>query len=530
MLRASFAAILMSLVASHLGAAAALAATSDASGGPNIVVIMADDIGLGDIGSFHQTQSGSPPIAPTPNIDALASEGLWFTDAHSPTALCSPSRYAVMSGNNPFRSYAPWGVWRSFREPPFKQSDATLGTVARKGGCTTGFIGKWHLGGDFRSKQSERIYRGNDRGDSPIGVDARTWVGGGPQSWGFDYDFTLPCGVQGPFYVAFENAQWYPLGDDSQLIHLNDETALDKSFVSDKGFGTGDSNWDPTKINQLLAQKATHFIRDAAGGPGFFLCYWTPAVHIPHSPPERLDDELIAGQTPSRHLDMIRVLDWEVGQIVEALKESGEYEDTLLIFTSDNGGLDVASSRQAGHDASGGWRGHKNDPYEGGHRVPFIAVWPNVISGPEQCDALVSGTDVVATIAAARDVTLDDGQAVDSWNLLPLLKGDAGFEGREELLLQGGNRHEIIYRQGNWKLIIQSDAALTQWDPMALYDLENNPHELKDANLLEYPEHAGRVKAMLERCRELRGASEPPASPTQTSYLDDSRSNAAVLK
>ena len=482
-----------------IGPKAGLASTQ-----PNIVLIMADDIGLGDLGTHHWQRTGKEPLAPTPVIDELAREGLWFTDFHSPTALCSPSRYAFMCGNYNYRCFAPWGVWSSFRESPFTEHDATLGTVTKQAGYTTAFVGKWHLGGDFRTKDGKGIYRGMKGGEKPLNVDAREWIGGGPQQWGFDYDFTMPTGVQGPFYVAYENGKWYPLAEDSKLIHLNEKTAKNPAFVSDKGPGTGDSHWDATKVNTLLAGKAAGFIqRESSSGP-FFLCYWTSAVHVPHLPPKKLDALTIKGSTPSRHLDMIRVLDWEVEQIVAALKETGVYDNTLILFSSDNGGLDPGGSRKAGHLSSGPWRGKKNDPHEGGHRVPLIAVWPGVIEPGRQTDALVNGTDILATVAAVSGSKLDANQAQDSYSFLPLLKQETSFQPREEVFLQGGSYHQLIYRQGPWKLIIQSNHKLTKWEPTALFDLSSNPGELEEENLISQPEHASRVTAMLERYREIR--------------------------
>ena len=471
---------------------------------PNVVLIMADDVGLGDIGVQYRERTGQQPMAPTPNIDALAREGLWFTDAHSPTALCSPSRYAVMSGNYNYRSYAPWGVWGSFRESPFKKGDATLGTVARDAGYATGFIGKWHLGGDFYKKDSGEIYRGEDRGEAELGMDARRWIGGGPRDLGFEYDFTLPTGVQGPFYVAYENGEWFPLEEDSRLIHLNARTAKDPAFVAGKGPGTGDSAWDGTRINVLLARKASEFIRKRAGEPPFFLCYWSPAVHIPHTPPRVLDGEPVAGTTPTRHLDMNRVLDWEVKQIVEALKQTGAYDDTLIIFTSDNGGLSDPEAGKAGHLSNGGWRAYKNSPYEGGHRVPLITVWPGRIAPGTRADALVNGTDLLATLAAVVGADLKEDQGMDSWSFLSLLHGAGGFKGRSELLLQSGSDKELMYRRGPWKLIIQSDHKLTKFEPSALFNLAENPQEKETGNLLEHPDHQKRAAEMLSRYLEIR--------------------------
>ncbi|WOO39311.1 arylsulfatase [Rubellicoccus peritrichatus] len=478
---------------------------------PNIVVIMADDVGLGDIGFQHKERTGGQkPFAETPNIDALAEAGMWFTDAHSPTSLCSPTRYAVMSGNYNYRSYAPWGVWGSFRETPIKPEDATLGRVAQHAGYKTGFVGKWHLGGDFHKKSSKEFYRGNDRGETDLDVDATEWISGGPQDMGFDYDFTLPTGVQGPFYVAYENGKWHPLSENSKLINLNKNTAKDPFFVSDKGPGTGDSEWDATEMNVILAEKAANFIRSNADEP-FFLCYWSPAVHIPHTPPDSIDGKPIKGTTITRHLDMVRVLDLEVKEIVDALKETGEYDNTLIIFTSDNGGLWNSKNHENGHLSSGGWRGNKNAPHEGGQRVPFIAVWPGHIPAGSRSDALVNGTDILATIAAITGENLEDHQAMDSWNLLPAFRGSENFESREELMLQSGSRHELMFRQGPWKLIIDSNHHLTQMDPVALFNLETNPQEKESENLINNPEYKERAEAMFKRYMEIREGGERTA-------------------
>lgn len=470
----------------------------------NIVLIMADDVGLGDIGLQHRERTGKEPLAPTPTLDALAKAGLWMTDAHSPTALCSPSRYAVMTGKYNYRSHAPWGVWGTFKPTAIKPEDATLGRVAKQAGYTTGFIGKWHLGGDFYTKGTQETYRGKDRGDTELPVDASRWIANGPQDMGFDYDFTLPCGVQGPVYVAYENGRWYPLGVDSKLIHLNDKTARDPLFVADKGHGTGDSNWDAYSLNELLAEKAKDFIASSTGEKPFFLCYWTPAVHLPHTPTKKLDGQPIQGTTPSRHLDMVRVLDWEVKEIVQALKTSGAYDNTLILFTSDNGGLYDKPGQEAGHRSSGGWRGSKNLPYEGGHRVPLIAVWPDVIKPDSRSDALINGTDILATVAEIAGTSLGEKQALDAYSFLPLLKGDSEFKPRSQVMLQAGSKCEVMFREGDWKLIIQSNWALDKWEPIALFNLAENPKETEEQNLISHPEHQERAQAMSKRYREIR--------------------------
>ena len=477
-----------------------MAVSSTWAAQPNIVLIMADDLGLGDVGRHHLERTGKPPLAPTPAIDALADSGMWFSDAHSPTSLCSPSRYAVMTGNYNYRSYAPWGVWGSFRKTAIESHDATLGRVTQAAGYNTGFVGKWHLGGDFYTKGSTEIFRGKDRGDLPVNVDATTWIANGPSDMGFAYDFTLPCGVQGPVYVAYENGLWYKLAPDSELIHLTNKTAKNPLFVSDKGPGTGDSNWDPSTMNQILAEKAVSFInKQSEEASPFFLCYWSPAVHLPHTPADELDGEAIRGTTPSQHLDMVRVLDWEVEQMVHALKETGAYENTLILFTSDNGGLVDEKAKKVGHLSSGGWRGSKNHPYEGGHRVPFIAVWPGKIEADSQCQALVNGTDILATFAAIAGTKLKRDQAMDSFDLMPLFLGEKPSLPRNELMHQAGSKCELVYRVGDWKLIMQSDWQLSKMEPIALFNLSNNPREVEEQNFINHPEYSSRVKAMHQR-------------------------------
>ncbi|QDU90275.1 Arylsulfatase precursor [Pirellulimonas nuda] len=491
------------------------AAPTVMAGPPNVVFIMADDVGLGDIGYYHRQRTGKAPVAPTPNLDSLAAAGMRFSDAHSSTALCSPTRYCAMSGNLNYRSNAPWGVWGSFRPTPFTDTDATLGRIAQSAGLTTAFIGKWHLGGDFGRADGKGIYRGADRGDKPLGVDVSKMIAGGPPSTGFDYSYTLPCGIQGPLYVAYENGAWSPFAADSRIIHFSAKSAGDPAYVSDKGPGMGDSRWDPSRVGPMIAAKAAAFIENsAAEEKPFFLCYWTPAVHLPHLPPAQFDGRKVRGETPTRHLDMLIDLDQQVGKIVGALRGSDVLDNTLLIFSSDNGGLNDARGQAAGHDSSGGYRGFKNQPYEGGHRVPFFAVWPGKIEPGSRSDEPVAVHDVAATMAAAVGAPLGPQQAQDSYNLLPLLLGQAGFVGRDELLLQGGSQHEVIYRRGDWKLIVQSNRPATQWRPAALFNLAQSPLEAEGENLIDDPEQAARVKSMLQRYRQLRSSGERTAPPT----------------
>lgn len=480
---------------------------------PNIVFIMADDLGLGDVSHHVQQIQKKTPLVPTPAIDELAQSGMWFTDAHSSTSLCSPTRYCVMSGNMNYRSYAPWGVWGTFRENAIKPGQATLGTVARDAGYATGFIGKWHLGGDFLNRKTGELYRGDDHKNPDSPVDLAKMVGGGPVQLGFDYSFMLPCGVQGPIYMVYENNEWYPLGRDSKIVYLDETTAKDPKIVSDKGPGKGDSNWDTAGMGQRLSAKAVDFIHEKAGKEAFFLCYWSPTVHIPHCPPDEFDGVKIKGSTPTPHMDMIRDLDLQVARIIKALKDKGVYDNTLIVFTSDNGGLPNGASIDVGHNPNGGWRGHKNAPYEGGHRVPFIAVWKGKIVPGSVSDEAIINHDMLATMATLLKVKVPKDEAMDSLNLLPLLTGKCGFEPREYLMLQSGCYFETMLRDGDWKLIMASDYNSSKFEPVALFNLSKNPVEDETQNLVKHPEQQERVKAIHKKYLSIResGARTTPS-------------------
>ena len=481
----------------------------DAGERPNIVVIMADDLGLGDV-SFHvRTIQKQKPLVETPALDQLAAQSLWFTDGHSATALCAPTRYAVMSGNNNYRSYAPWGVWSTFGESAFKKGHATLGSVVRDAGYRTGFIGKWHLGGDFRVPGSEEIYRGRKDGDLTGNVDVTRMISGGPKDCGFDYDFTTPCGIQGPQYLLYENQVWSPIAADSKIVFLNKENAMDPRSISDKGPGLGDSNWDTRDLGQLLSAKAARFIEVAAASDEpFFLYYCSPMVHLPHCPPDEFDGKKIKGETPTRHLDMILDLDMQVKRMVDALKAAGEIENTLIVVTSDNGGLTDKAASKHGHYSNGGWNGNKNSPLEGGHRVPFFAVWPGRIT-PGITDELAVNQDLVATLAALVGTKIPEGQAMDSNNLLPLMTGEGTFRQREVFVQQAGSKNEVMIRKMPWKLIIQSNPKRTNFDPKGLFNLQDDPHE--DTNLLDQSQFRQIAKELLQEYLETVESGLPTA-------------------
>lgn len=444
---------------------------------PNVIVFLADDLGLGDVSYHVRNFQNKQPLVETPNIDRLASQGLWFTDGHSAAALCAPTRYAVMSGNNNYRSYAPGGLWSTFAESAFIPGEMTLGNVLRDAGYATGFFGKWHLGGDFNIPGSSEIYRGKKNGNIVDKVDLTRWVGGGPKYCGFDYDFTSPCGIQGPVYLFYENEKWYPLTEESEIIFLDESTAMNPKDLTSKGPGPGDSKWDCREVGKILSGKAVDFINAKAQGKDpFFMYYCSPMVHLPHIPPESFDGVKVKGQTPTLHLDMLIDLDMQVNRIVEALKANGLFENTLFLFSSDNGGLHDAEAQRLGYAPGGGWSGSKNHPLEGGHRIPTFAVWPDHIKVGTS-DELVCNIDFLATLAALVSTPIPEGQAQDSLNLLPLLTGKGEFEPREYFANQAGANNEVMFRRSPYKLIMQSDFKRSSYEPVAFYNLVEDPRE-----------------------------------------------------
>ncbi|MGJ8640983.1 MAG: sulfatase family protein [Opitutaceae bacterium] len=511
----------------------ALTSTIAVAAKPNIIVILADDVGSGDISFYRKQFMSGKPVIETKAIDSLAEGGMWFTDAHSSTALCAPTRYAIMSGKNNYRSFAPWGVWNSFYEGAIKKGDTTLGTVARDGGYSTGFIGKWHLGLNFEKLKGNGYYRGNDRSEQVANADMTEIAYGGPKDMGFDYGYALPTGIQGPLYLAYENEKWAPLDPDSKIIAYNTKNAKDPATVtqkdkdelevvgnltiSDKGPGMGDSHWDTSQIGEILARKASDFIDANSGDDPFFLYYCSPHAHRPHIPPVEMFGEKVYGTLPSRHLEIVKVLDLEVQHIIEALKRNGEYENTLILFSADNGGLTwkVPGTMESGHRPSGLYRGAKSAPHEGGHRVPFIAHWPAKIKAGQFSDELVITHDFMATVAKIAGTQLTDEESLDSTNILPILLGDKNYNSRDSLVMQAGASFEVMYRVGDWKLIIQSNHKLDKWEPIALFNLKSNTSENESKNLLNHPEYKSRAQKMYRDYMRIResGVRTAPINP-----------------
>jgi len=471
---------------------------------PNIVYILSDDIGYGDVGAYHRLLNGSDPIIPTPHLDRLSRNGMMFMDAHTPASLSAPTRYASLTGNYPFRGRQQWGVWLSYQQSNIRSHQQTVAHLMKDAGYRTAFFGKWHIGGDWYDKKGQVVNR--SWGDPEPDI-ARGYAQDGPTDQGFDYSCVLPAGIQHSPYAFFEDDQWMKLQDDSKIIHW-EEGRFGYSKINKAG--KGDSNWDSSRTGPQLADKAVHFIDDHQRRhprKPFMMYYCSQAVHVPHTPPEQFNDKEIRDITLSHHGDMIYELDQQVGAIVAKLKKEGILNNTLIIFTSDNGGLNVRATEQTGHDSSGGLHGSKGQIYEGGHRVPFIAQWGDgtpagsVIQPGSHSDQTICIQDWVATMYDLTGQPMQKDQALDSISLLPLLAGN--HQGKDPLRevsvyqASGGNKKDMAIRMGDWKLMLNGQEQASE-----LYNLAEDLKETR--NLIDDPGQQSRIREMMGAFQQIR--------------------------
>ena len=462
----------------------ALAATKSHAQKPNIVLIMADDIGPGDIGFYHRLRTNKRPVVPTPNIDSLISTGMRFDDAHSPQALCAPSRFSMLTGNYSFRSVNPYGNFQFHGSSGITNQNTTCGRIAKSAGYRTAFFGKWGVGGDWAAARNADF----------------TTMDTGANSHGFDFAFQLPSGIQATPFALYRNRNLAKTSPSSTIALLPSSQTKSKS-------GRGDSNWQPDRVGPRLASQAVKYIKDSGADP-FFMYYCSQSVHIPHVPPKTFRGTKVRGTTPGPHGDMIKELDLTVKAIVDALRQAGKLRNTLICFTSDNGGLSKKTSGQAmaraGHDSSNGLKGSKGLISEGGHRVPFICAWPGRISANSVSNEPVVAHDIVATISAVVGKRLDTSKVLDSLNLLPLLTG-RGNASHSVLLHQGsGTSRDVAVREGPWKLImkLESRDKVGSLPVTALYNLQADPKERR--NLANNASQRNRIASMKQKYRSIR--------------------------
>lgn len=421
---------------------------------PNIVIILADDLGYGDPQVYNPESK-----IPTPYIDQLAMTGMRFTDAHTPSSVCTPTRYGLLTGRYAWRTKLKKSVLWMWDKPLIKTDRLTMPKMLKQKNYTTACIGKWHLGWRWPSKEGDGFmndtisigdYNLKGRNSLWKKIDFSKPLGGGPLEAGFDYYFGDDVPNFAP-YTFFEN---------NKLVKI---PTLKKPATMYGAVGPMSEGWELEKVMPEITKRAVSYIEEEAKkDKPFFLYFALTAPHTPIAPTANFKGKSKAGL----YGDFVHEVDWSVGQIVEVLKKSGEFDNTLLVFTSDNGspqrdgtnmGGAIASVKKYGHDPSKPWRGMKADIWEGGHRVPFIVSWPNKIKANNVSHQVICLTDIIASVATILGISKETGTMEDSYDISPILLGK-DISIRKDII-----HHSIdgtfAIRQGNWKLIMGKDSG-----------------------------------------------------------------------
>lgn len=417
---------------------------------PNVVLIFADDLGYGDLSCYGATK------IQTPNIDKLAAEGKKFTDAHSSSAVCTPSRYGLLTGQYPFRANGGKGIWNptGLETPLIIDTEMlTIADVFKRQGYDTAAFGKWHLG----FKEGENDWQ------EPLRP--------GPQDLGFDYYFGMPVVNSAPPYAYVENDFFYGSDPDDPLINVGRQGPGSRPLSKlPKAAGHRTPNFykgqtkayelfDDYEVGTKLTEKATDWIESRArstssgqAGKPFFVYFATTQVHHPFTPAKQFQGTSQAGL----YGDFAHELDWIVGEVRKSLEAAGVLENTLIIFTSDNGGMFNTGGKAAaklGHKINGDLLGSKFGIWEGGHRVPFIAWWPGQIEPGTESDQLLSQVDMMSTFAAIAGRELSASEQQDSINMLPALLGEPSEALRAEMIVTPNKPTHMALRKGKWMYI-----------------------------------------------------------------------------
>ncbi len=496
---------------------------------PNFLLILADDLGYGDISAYN-----SEAKVRTEHIDSLARDGLRFTDAHSPSTVCTPTRYGILTGRMPFRTGMA-GVFTGVEGPCLIDgSRLTLPQMLREAGYATAMVGKWHLGmtfsdGDGRpvheielpsGTREERIAAGVERVRL---VDFSRPIPDGPLDRGFDSFFgTVACPTTDWLYAWIEGDR-VPVPPEGLL----DRQPLPKHpYANDNRRGMIAPDYDLERVDLRFLEESLQFLEEhASRSPDepFFLFHSMQAVHLPSFAAPEFHGRSGAGP----HGDFLLEADFIVGELLTALERLGLAENTLVLFTSDNGPevTTVYHMRtDHGHDGARPWRGVKRDQWEGGHRVPTIARWPARIRPGRISDQTLNLTDIMATLATLAGYPLPNDAAEDSFDFSTLLSGDGDGVPIREFTLHQTNRLQLAIRHGPWKYLDHAGSGGNDYTrrelagfaiddgapdaPAQLYDLSNDPGETRNLYAAE-PETATRLKRRLDEL-VVAGRSAPP--------------------
>lgn len=487
--------------------------TGDAKGkSPNILVIYADDLGYGDVQCYNPERGKIP----TPNIDRLASQGMRFTDGHSSSGVCSPSRYTLLTGRYHWRTRLQGGIVGAFEGPLIAPDRMTIGTLAKQQGYRTACIGKWHLGMDWPITKEQRTLlspaknpvdeaskaskKAAAAGAVATEQQVAAWreifskpIAGGPVTRGFDLYFGTSVPNWPPF-CFIENDHTVGIPTEFLPRHM-----MGNNQASQQGPAVKD--WKLEGILPALGDRTIQFIKESVSQKEPFLVFMP--LTSPHTP-LAVNPEWKEKSGLNAFADFVMETDAVVGRVLDALEKSGVADNTLVIFTADNGCahyVGVKELEAKGHYPSGPLRGYKADAWEGGHRVAFLARWPGVVKPGSVCNQLVYQADFLRTFADLFGVKLPDNAGEDSFSLMPLLKGE-DKPIRENAVSASINGVPAV-RLGTWKYIPAPGSGGwgtggDQSQPVQLYNLAEDLGETKNL-AATMPEKVAEMKALLEK-------------------------------
>ncbi len=450
---------------------------------PNIIFVLADDLGYGDIGAFNEKGK-----IKTPSLDKMADEGMRFTDAHTTSSVCTPTRYGIMTGRYNWRSSLKSGVLWGYSPALIPTERTTVASVLKSAGYHTAFIGKWHLGWNWGE-------------DTQGNVDFSMPVDNSPNDIGFDYAYGHIASLDIPPYVYVENGS-------ATAIPIDSTENTGKYSWWRKGLTSPD--FDHMDVTPNFFRRGIKYIKERAGtGDPFFLYLPLPSPHTPILPSEEWQGK--SGLNP--YADFVMMVDSYMGQLLAAVDQAGIRDNTLIIFATDNGCSPAAKIEEMtakDHYPSYIFRGHKADIFEGGHRVPYIVRWPNVVKAGVKNNEVICTTDLMATCAAIVGYSLKDNEGEDSYNMLPLLKGEKLEGPFREATVHHSVNGSFAIRKGDWKLIMcpgsggwsfprpDDPEAISGLPRVQLYNLNKDPSETENLQG-NHPEIVEELKTLLTK-------------------------------
>jgi len=451
---------------------------------PNIVIILADDMGIDSVASFNDKNR-----IPTPHLDRLAKEGVSFSDAHSGSSLCTPTRYGILTGRYAWRSRLKKGIVKKWERPLIAKDRLTFPKMLKNHGYHTACIGKWHLGWSWPKK-------GGGFTSNLKQIDFSKKIGGGPTTRGFD------------IYFGDDVPNWPPFAwiENDQTVGIPDtQLTFPDRYHSNNGIGV--KGWKFEPVLPKITQRAVKYIGEQARkNQPFFLYFALTSPHTPIAPSKAFQGK----SGISRYADFLMETDWSVGQVLGAIQKNGIAENTLVIFTADNGTspkCDFKELKKHHVDLQNHWRGMKGDTYEGGHRVPMIVRWQGKIKPGAKSNRTVCTTDLMATAADAVGLLKDlpNNAAEDSFSFFPTLMGKP--QKSRPFTIHHSSNGSFVIRKGKWKLILcPGSGGWSQptpgkaWKnkalpPIQLYNLSADPKETKNVQA----QHSEVVQTLMSR-------------------------------